>query len=661
VITYEPKTARNLAPQDSLWLKVRNLENITLRAAFLRGPYILYVDVRTEDYHHSKATFVTADQPRFEPNLLPGQSFNVELSMHTIKEKYVWVVDVMSQIIFSPTTDITFELIIGADKSSTDVKIEKLGTFNDQLSVNRKGTLDLWNLPLPQPNKPIHLVILTHGLHSNTGADMFYIKDQLDSMAAHTGENLIVRGYHHNVCKTEKGVKYLGIQLAKYVVQQLKDDQITKISFIGHSLGGLIQVFAMTYIEINCPWIFKKAQPVNFIGLASPFLGIVTDNPAYVKAALIFGVVGKTGQDLGLESINGEDPLLKKLSLEESTHRVLKKFKNRTLYANAINDGIVPLYTAALLYLDWKGLSKISGDDATNVTQDDNKAGKIPDAIDEKINKDEDFFTKTTKTLTNPFHKAISLWAPNIQSGDQDQSDESFSNSFPKTSMIESATSVLIPPLPSNRYLIDPNSRDDVIIHDKVYTSSDIPDDSLTLKKKPTFMDKINYDPLSKFKLLEEDIAKNWHRDLEWRKVLVKLKPDAHNNIFVRRRFSNAYGWPVIDHLIKEHFMNYEDDNTAIEEPVTTAKEVDADLGDDYKLSTDYDWIVKENLQDSMFDMGPTGLISNFNEILDNFQNWNPSSDIKVDGNNETKAKINDEAIEDELDVTTNYSEGYII
>jgi hypothetical protein len=43
---------------------------------------------------------------------------------------------------------------------------------------------------------------------------------------------------------------------------------------------------------------------------------------------------------------------------------------------------------------------------------------------------------------------------------------------------------------------------------------------------------------------------------MTWRKVLVKLEPDAHNNIIVRRMFANAYGWPVIEHLVREHFMH---------------------------------------------------------------------------------------------------------
>ncbi|KFZ06577.1 hypothetical protein V502_09900, partial [Pseudogymnoascus sp. VKM F-4520 (FW-2644)] len=53
---------------------------------------------------------------------------------------------------------------------------------------------------------------------------------------------------------------------------------------------------------------------------------------------------------------------------------------------------------------------------------------------------------------------------------------------------------------------------------------------------------------------VEEKIARAYHRDLSWRKVLVRLEPDAHNNIIVRRKFANAYGWPVVQHLVDTHF-----------------------------------------------------------------------------------------------------------
>ncbi|CCH41298.1 putative lipase [Wickerhamomyces ciferrii] len=676
IITYEPEeqdiTKLSLK---SLWLKVRNIESLPMRAAFLMGPYILYVDVRTEEYHHSKSTFVTADQPKFEPNLSPGQSFNAELSLHNIKKKYVWIVDVVSQILFNTSTDVGFELLIGRNLESLGLKFDKLGSFNNQLTVNRKDTLDLWNLPKPIPQKDVHLVILTHGLHGNVTADMYYIKEQLDKAAKECDENLIVRGFSGNTCKTEKGVKYLGSRLAEHIIKNLYNEKVTKISFIGHSLGGLVQTFAIAYIEINFPWFFANVQAVNFITLASPLLGIFTDNPAYVKAALSVGMVGKTGQDLGLQVTQGKDPLLKLLPTGP-THRILKKFHNRTLYANAINDGIVPLYTSALLYLDWKGLTKVANAQksrrrSTGDSSTSEPSGKIPnehqlrdhEALKE-VDGEDDFITKATKSFVNPFQKAINLIAPNAQSqtaqdkstkkdgkSKQDEDKKAMKN-FPKTSMIESAAAVLLPPLPPPKYIIDPESRPNVIIHDRVYTEADIPP---KIERRKTFIE--NLDPNKHFEELEEEIAREWHKDMSWRKVLVNLEPDAHNNILVRRRFANAYGWNVIDHLIENHF-NFnelksepqEDDDTQLDreqrsvtpDESSEAKELENILDRDNiqrdnkeidltdvnappntsQLLEKTDWVNSKN-EESFFDVGPTGFISNVNEMFENFRNWN--------------------------------------
>ena len=159
----------------------------------------------------------------------------------------------------------------------------------------------------------------------------------------------------------------------------------TSISFIGHSLGGLIQLYAIAYIQKHAPNFFEQIKPVNFVALASPFLGLSNENPIYVRFALDFGLVGRTGQDLGLtwrppalarsgwSAVVGglgssnktpaqDDPRSKPLLRILPTgpaHIVLRKFRNRTVYSNLVNDGIVPLRTSCLLFLDWRGLGKV--------------------------------------------------------------------------------------------------------------------------------------------------------------------------------------------------------------------------------------------------------------------------------------------------------------
>lgn len=785
-------TAQDQAP---LYLKIKNVESLTKRAAYLMGPYILYVDVRSSEYSHKQPCYITADQPQFEPNLQPGQSFIKELSCHTIKDKHVWIVDVVSQMLFSSKTSVSFEVAIGKSKqvvnNSSSGNYNQMGVLDSSsLHVLRMDTKDLWNLPPPisvhndndttstihnnnnadtnTKVEPVHLVMLTHGLHSNVGADMLYLKEQIENTAALTGENIIVRGFQDNVCKTERGIKYLGMKVAEYVLNDVYDTvpNIKKISFIAHSLGGLIQTFAVAFIQNNYPWFFKTVSPENFITLASPLLGIShIDSPSYVQAALSFGAIGRTGQELSLipTEIDGTKTLLELLPTG-TTHKVLKKFKRRTVYANAINDGIVPLRTSALLFLDYKGLRKVAevlktgqtsgskssntnstatatnnnsnnnsnrprlsrlllekalskqvynapdfmnsmpfvyasnpiisisdanasgnpdtmiadkqkitdslkhtqsqvGTDAisdtenpiVNADSDNNNNGishenenendsksastgapssigahssiesrelsigmiddpptgysdiksvnsKVGEIPSNKQNKDTDDSNVALKTNNNilsffsPIQNAIASWvAP--QGTRMNNTNDNY-NPLPKASVIDSAKSILLPPLPEKQYLIEPNERENPIIHDKIYSDADIRqykqnnrnmnnrnkrndinkgknnndnnfNQTSNEKKIPLHAEINNESALNPFadsfsnffaknsssvERLEESIAMKWHEGMSWRKVLVNLKPDSHNNIIVRRRFSNAFGWLVLDHLVREHF-----------------------------------------------------------------------------------------------------------
>ncbi|KLU82653.1 hypothetical protein MAPG_01724 [Magnaporthiopsis poae ATCC 64411] len=264
-----------------------------------------------------------------------------------------------------------------------------------------------------------------------------------DDQVVEDDEEVVVRGFSGNATRTERGIKYLGKRLARYILSMTYPDQpflpasmaiakeavaqtaakkeggasgagpapapahkhstirkaaragddtrtyrITKISFVGHSLGGLVQLYAIAYIQKHSPDFFRVIEPINFIALASPLLGLNHENPLYFKFALDFGLVGRTGQDLGLtwraptiarsgwsaivsnlgenahkKLLGGEaqaesKPLLRILPTGPA-HVALRAFRNRTLYSNVVNDGIVPLRTSCLLFLDWQGLGRV--------------------------------------------------------------------------------------------------------------------------------------------------------------------------------------------------------------------------------------------------------------------------------------------------------------
>lgn len=688
----------------------------------------------------------------------------------------------------------------------------------------------------PKKRKTVHLVILTHGLHSNLGSDMLYLKESIDAGAKQaksdakerrakeraarkqgldrargldqeetdpgavleeadedTGsdeeEETIVRGFSGNATRTERGIKYLGKRMARYVLSVTYPDQpflpagkaaqqvlsqalkgeanaqkdatgqpahkhstihkdahpsqdrgynITKISFIGHSLGGLVQTYAIAYIQKHSPQFFDLIKPINFIAMASPFLGLNHENPMYVKFALDFGLVGRTGQDLGLtwraptiarngwgaivsnlgenahkrvlgESQPESKPLLRILPTGPA-HIALKKFRNRTVYSNVVNDGIVPLRTSCLLFLDWQGLGRVekarreaglvetvvgfgwaelTGANVTSprngpwtplegsetespasgattpagqgdihevpqpstdaVLEDDKQSLRTVTASFQDESQSHSQPTATTSNNANPFSGFFSFFSKNkddtspqsaqpspkqnkiyqrsqtlrlddngsetsqssqkskVTSGHELSDDaQNGVSAPPKTTFFESAGDVLNPKLPSVEYLIDPSKRPRTIFHDRVYHPSDIPPPplkrratgSLAIRRRPTsrtpsssslrnsesgslspypapqhqdsvastkdYDDTVHTNPdkepnevidSSNMKV-EEKIARAYHRDLSWRKVLVSLEPDAHNNMICRRMFANAFGWPVVKHMVDAHFSD---------------------------------------------------------------------------------------------------------
>ena len=175
----------------------------------------------------------------------------------------------------------------------------------------------------------------------------------------------------------------------------------------------------------------------------------------------------------------------------------------------------------------------------------------------------------------------------------------------PKTSVFEAAGDLLNPPIPSKEFLTDPSSRPRTIFHDRIYHPSDIPPpptksrgsirrrysidgrDSRSSTKSSMSIESASStvsEDTSTMKV-EEKIARAYHRDLSWRKVLVRLEPDAHNNIVVRRMFSNAYGWPVIKHLVDTHFSDSYTARTADKQEPNTerAMPMTDPVGDDGK------------------------------------------------------------------------------
>ncbi|KAL6934986.1 related to Putative lipase YDR444W [Hanseniaspora guilliermondii] len=586
---------------NKLYFKLKNKMDLLLAPVFYLGPYSIYSDCRPYSFDEFK-DYKSDDVIQFNPDIKPYQSFKGILTLNdgSLMESqdsdfhyYQWTIDAISQLSIHDSASIPYTLDIYSEAEDFD------NVITENFSVEKTNADELWNLaPTVSKSDQIHLIIVTHGIFSNIGGDMLFIRDKLHQRSLEVNKNVIIRGYSGNVGKSYKGIEFLGKRLANYIMDIIdkenakykKNDSmgISELSFIAHSLGGCVQSYALAYIHAKDPHFFinHHIKLNNFITMASPMLGTAVEMPSYANFALGMGGLGKTGRDLSLKhkdftdfSINKKEnkPVLELVAQS----RIFDVFAHRTTYANTLHDGIVPLRTSALLYLDWRALDKLyklfKSNNMSFKKQNLEKIDKTMDSEIPKVSNIENHKHKKSNTNSNT-HFASVFYNQDENKGKNKRNkyqrlqtiDNSSSNTTlqasdeipketeeihfqppPKPSALIAAANLVFAKLPTQDYIHSVASRQtDVVLHDKVYKPQEIP--KAHYENRPTWK-KIIYPNDKKFRK-EERIARYWHKDKDWRKVLVVLKGDAHNDIVVRRRFVNLYGAVAVQHLIDEHF-----------------------------------------------------------------------------------------------------------
>lgn len=582
---------------NAIYMRIRNEMPVALRPIYLMGPYSFYVDVRPYNYDEDEE-FTDAYPPKFVADLKPGNNFITKLVMDSgslIDDSiYAWTIDVVCQLAVMTVATLKFEIRMATSRNSLKSKrIEELRG----ITIVPIDTETFWETPPKFPDRPVHLVVLTHGIFSTIGCDMLYLKDRIEKVANDVDEsvnqNVVVRGCITNVGKSGHGIHYLGRRVALMVYEEVeklrKKYVVDKITFIGHSLGGPTQAMAIHYLTVKHPEFFGTQfglQPINFIALASPMLGIIGDYPMYITLPLDFGALGLTGRDLNLDhtplaSLKGmaveevenvnNGPFRSKIILEiipqAPAKHIFEQFVNRTVYSNVINDGIVPLRTSSLMYLDWGGLaqaSKTQKDTSTkrNKTSEKSKHGvsevasetpKIKELLQWSLPQ-----ALMHRSKVNKFRRGQIVSAEPQSAGSKDvdsikkefhKDDDDF-DAPSEASAVLSALSILVSDLPDEDYIRYPSIRKDSVVHDRLYTPDELPP-SHYADRSP--LKKLIYPHETVYKI-QENIARAWQETMSWRKVLVKIQADAHNNIIVRRRFINFYGNVAVAHMVKEHF-----------------------------------------------------------------------------------------------------------
>ncbi|KAF2278740.1 lipase/serine esteras-like protein [Westerdykella ornata] len=204
-----------------------------------------------------------------------------------------------------------------------------------------------------------HLVVLIHGLWGNPG-HLQFLKDSLRERYSEDHVHILVTERNANSF-TYDGIQVGGERVTREIEEKLADlekdgHSIKRISVIGYSLGGLIARYAIGLLYHKR--VFDRIEPINFTTFAAPHLGVRT--PLTGALNYIWNILGPrtlsvSGKQLFMVDQFQETgrPLLAVLADPEHIFiKALARFKNRSLYANAVHDRSVTWYTAGISATD---------------------------------------------------------------------------------------------------------------------------------------------------------------------------------------------------------------------------------------------------------------------------------------------------------------------
>ncbi|OVA16314.1 protein of unknown function DUF676 [Macleaya cordata] len=271
-------------------------------------------------------------------------------------------------------------------KSRTDLlRVMTVRCFNDGVGE------EIWDTETFDEAKkgfPEHLVVMVNGI-IGSAADWRYAAEQFVKKLP---DKVIV---HRSECNSSRltfdGVDLMGERLAEEVLSVVRcRPGLRKISFVAHSLGGLVARYAIGRLyryfpdgdssihtgkslreenqnnlvhRLETPHEDRIAglEPLNFITFATPHLG----SRGHKQLPFLFGlpfleervsqtahwIVGRTGKHLFLTDNDDGSPLLLRMVNDCGDLKfmsALRSFKRRVAYANANYDHMVGWRTSSI-------------------------------------------------------------------------------------------------------------------------------------------------------------------------------------------------------------------------------------------------------------------------------------------------------------------------
>lgn len=238
------------------------------------------------------------------------------------------------------------------------------------------GETDVWSASDAAASAADHLVVMVHGILGST-ADWKFAADQFVRMLP---DKVIVHCSERNMHKlTLDGVDIMGERLAAEVLEVIdRRPGIRKISFIAHSVGGLVARYAIgrlyrpprkpqedlptdAFVD-NSGGTICGLEAMNFVTVATPHLGSRGNKQVpflfgvtaieKVASRVIHWIFRRTGRHLFLtDDDDGKSPLLQRMVDDWGDlyfMSALQAFKRRVAYSNVGYDHIVGWRTSSI-------------------------------------------------------------------------------------------------------------------------------------------------------------------------------------------------------------------------------------------------------------------------------------------------------------------------
>ncbi|XP_074319573.1 lipid droplet phospholipase 1-like [Silene latifolia] len=232
-------------------------------------------------------------------------------------------------------------------------------------SVN--GGHDVWSCENGASNFADHLVVMVHGI-LGSAADWKFGAEQFVKMLP---DKVFVHCSERNGSKlTLDGVDVMAQRLAAEVQEIIENKpELRKISFVAHSVGGLVARYAIGILyqppkgdNENSRGTIGGLQAMNFVTVATPHLGSRGNKQVpflfgftaveKVASLVIHWIFRRTGRHLFLTDIDeGKPPLLKRMVDDDNEYcflSALRVFKRRVAYSNVGYDHIVGWRTSCI-------------------------------------------------------------------------------------------------------------------------------------------------------------------------------------------------------------------------------------------------------------------------------------------------------------------------